>query len=663
MAYTPNIWVDREGTTRYFETVEKDGAKIFTPDYSQLTEIGTPVNADNMNHIEEGIAAGSFTKYDSNTVYQINDLVTSFEGSELKVYKSLKSENYNNPVADTTYWEEVALGGGGSGFNLFATQISDHILEGDEALGWALQGTYVYKNGVAGSRTGYADFYNKCLAEKEQGTSTETTLGDNTITMYVNGNGHKFYDIADKDVVDTFYNAIGIADFYGVDTANERIFLPRNDKFIQLTGDVNNVNNTIEAGLPNIEDFGSITIHGLNSSSVYDDKGTFTGYVWSGSNATGRYAAFNASKSNPIYGNSDTVQPPSSLKLLYYCVGNTKVESAISNVTEITTSENDTLPLFYNFYSNEDMTTTGAYVNASLGSWLSGNVYITAYNELVNKLGTGNVKANTDTYTDYDFVVNQDDMTFRLPLLNGSEDLPSDRYTSGTVSNGMIYTAPANGWVNVFGVGLPNVSNQIFLYLSNNGEDALTSPKVKCIYAEGTTGTSAGLEVQRGDKVGILSENVQFSYASYTNLGISFNYAKGNGNLYYKLSNAVTNLELLDAGEVMAEVNNAIKKTECPAYIVETYQNGESWYRVYSDGWCEQGGYVDIGGQVTTTITLLKPYKDTNYNITRCLNSDYDSPIYGGHVGVRKGTQTSTSFGFYHLDIFPSWWKAEGYIR
>lgn len=117
MAYTPNIWVDREGTTRYFETVEEDGAKIFTPDYSQLTEIGTPVNADNMNHIEEGIAAGSFTKYDSNTVYQINDLVTSFEGSELKVYKSLKNENYNNPVTNETYWEEVALGGGGSGLD------------------------------------------------------------------------------------------------------------------------------------------------------------------------------------------------------------------------------------------------------------------------------------------------------------------------------------------------------------------------------------------------------------------------------------------------------------------------------------------------------------------------------------------------------------------
>lgn len=55
MAYTPNKWVDREGITRYFESVDDDGALILTPDYTQVTEMGTPVNADNMNHIEEGI--------------------------------------------------------------------------------------------------------------------------------------------------------------------------------------------------------------------------------------------------------------------------------------------------------------------------------------------------------------------------------------------------------------------------------------------------------------------------------------------------------------------------------------------------------------------------------------------------------------------------------
>ncbi len=45
------------------------------------------------------------------------------------------------------------------------------------------------------------------------------------------------------------------------------------------------------------------------------------------------------------------------------------------------------------------------------------------------------------------------------------------------------------------------------------------------------------------------------------------------------------------------------------AQIIETYQNGTSGYRVYSDGYCEQWGYINVPG----TFTFLKTFKDTNY--------------------------------------------------
>ena len=54
MSYTKNTWVDQEGQVRYTET-EDDGYKIFTANYEEVTQLGTPVNADNMNHIEQGI--------------------------------------------------------------------------------------------------------------------------------------------------------------------------------------------------------------------------------------------------------------------------------------------------------------------------------------------------------------------------------------------------------------------------------------------------------------------------------------------------------------------------------------------------------------------------------------------------------------------------------
>ncbi len=40
-------------------------------------------------------------------------------------------------------------------------------------------------------------------------------------------------------------------------------------------------------------------------------------------------------------------------------------------------------------------------------------------------------------------------------------------------------------------------------------------------------------------------------------------------------------------------------------HIIETYHNGASWYRIWSDGWCEQGGDLELG---TYSYTFKKPY-------------------------------------------------------
>lgn len=52
-----------------------------------------------------------------------------------------------------------------------------------------------------------------------------------------------------------------------------------------------------------------------------------------------------------------------------------------------------------------------------------------------------------------------------------------------------------------------------------------------------------------------------------------------------------------------------------PAVIVENYDDGAgNWYRVWSDGWVEQGGHYQVpaGGY---NVTFLKPYADTNYTV------------------------------------------------
>ena len=49
--------------------------------------------------------------------------------------------------------------------------------------------------------------------------------------------------------------------------------------------------------------------------------------------------------------------------------------------------------------------------------------------------------------------------------------------------------------------------------------------------------------------------------------------------------------------------------------VVDTYVNGTSWYRVWSDGWIEQGGSSSIG-KGATTITFLKSFSNASYTFT-----------------------------------------------
>lgn len=95
------------------------------------------------------------------------------------------------------------------------------------------------------------------------------------------------------------------------------------------------------------------------------------------------------------------------------------------------------------------------------------------------------------------------------------------------------------------------------------------------------------------------------------------------------------------------------------AVITQNYVNGTSWYRVWSDGWCEQGGVAASGSG--TSVTLLKAYSNTNYTIQLTLNknaadSSYSAQawptaknsftIYGSSSGVNESKKYWTAFGY-----------------
>lgn len=95
-------------------------------------------------------------------------------------------------------------------------------------------------------------------------------------------------------------------------------------------------------------------------------------------------------------------------------------------------------------------------------------------------------------------------------------------------------------------------------------------------------------------------------------------------------------LEALN-GKVDIDFNNAAANID---YVVESYNDGNNWYRVYKSGWIEQGG-VNVAKE--TTVNLLKPYNSKNYVVQVTFNN---SSSQNGTYGVNASSKTSTSFKF-----------------
>ncbi len=81
--------------------------------------------------------------------------------------------------------------------------------------------------------------------------------------------------------------------------------------------------------------------------------------------------------------------------------------------------------------------------------------------------------------------------------------------------------------------------------------------------------------------------------------------------------------------------------------ITKTWRSGSNWYRVWSDGFIEQGGIFSENGGVDNkvyTVTYNTTFNNNDYtiNITVSSNASWSANI--GHVVTNK---TTSSFSYY----------------
>ena len=87
--------------------------------------------------------------------------------------------------------------------------------------------------------------------------------------------------------------------------------------------------------------------------------------------------------------------------------------------------------------------------------------------------------------------------------------------------------------------------------------------------------------------------------------------------------------------KIDVDLNNISKETLF-SKLFTTYSDGASWYRIWPDGWIEQGGIANAGG--TVTVTFLKAFKDTNYTVV-ATTLGTNAQIYAQCITKTSGTE------------------------
>ena len=310
-------------------------------------------------------------------------------------------------------------------------------------------------------------------------------------------------------------------------------------------------------------------------------SGAFYDYEVNGGLAGGSAAnkiGFDASRSSSTYQDNAPVQQEA-IQYPYFIQVATGVEESVDVSTEIQLNN----PFSLLDYKWSEYEITNASWLLSNGQFNSGATYPAVY-ELLLKIKNGtetkagvSVKLSTESYIDTDFVINTADTTFRLPI---KVKLASGK---AVVGNGMTLGLTNGNNINEFGLrfaatNLTITANAYGTRLPNNTSGDVNS-RPDGSYGITTDPTKSGIETSSS--------------------GLK---------LYFYVGETIQDANLINAGQMSTLISQL---RECHV-VIETYKNGASWYRIYDDGWCEQGG-TRVAQNTWETITFLKSFINTNY--------------------------------------------------
>lgn len=127
----------------------------------------------------------------------------------------------------------------------------------------------------------------------------------------------------------------------------------------------------------------------------------------------------------------------------------------------------------------------------------------------------------------------------------------------------------------------------------------------------------------------------------------------------------------IDFGQLSEALNdkmdrdgNNIESPRLPIFLVAkqdpTAENNYTWYRKWSDGWVEQGGFLPkTSGDVQNTVVLPVEMASAVYNVTKTTTDDTTLNSVAW-ISYTITNQTTTGFKTYTGSSWGVYWQVSG---
>ena len=502
-----------------------------------------------------------------------------------------------------------------------------------------------------------------------------------------------------SEVSKTDYEALWlvIGDRYGQASDSSKFKLPNlNERFIEGISSDLSVGQYLEAGLPNITgQFGpgsylatgtAIGAFSALDNSAHKDNDSFAGSGKSGFD-------FDASRSNEIYGKSDTVQPAAVL-MKYVIVykqlegGNVIIntEGGSGCVIDGTFLEKNTYsnlsgnPFKYSYTVKNDclLAINGKYTapnNSVQSIKINGNIIVEYRdpNGITNDEYPINFPVKKGSVVDIENTHNMSnvELTFTEFKLNPLNVTHTECTGSGGVIDGTVlsHTEPTT-------LAIPKTGSEpCEIYTTKNN----------CLLVIRISSDASGV-----NDINIMVNDKNSKYSLYKmpdagawGVHILHVPIKANTKLYACADTSTISRNIpFEFTEYKLHSLNQEVPSNCASYVVEsgrfnssdgtTHENNsenDSWYRLYSDGWCEQGGYLNnqTFNETTCSVQLHNQYNNAQYNIYTEIQIADNAEI--GIINCYIKQKLENQFNIYKdyaystVDNCSIYWEAKGFIN